>query len=610
MRALLLILFALLSFPAFSSPYIKVANNGTDLPNSAPSFASAAVTLAPYTDNGDGTVSDPRTGLTWMRCAMGQTWTGSTCSGTASPYTWAAAVALTGATSFAGKSDWRLPNIRELQSIADRSAYNPAINTAAFPNTSSSSFWSGSPYASYSSNAWSVYFGLGNVGGSDRYLGYLVRLVRGGQSFGLLNLARPTSDYVAQGNGTATHTPSGLIWKRCAEGQTWSGSTCTGSASTYTWDAAQGLSSPFAGQSDWRLPTVEELSSLVDYTTSNLAINMKVFPNTSQSSGFWSGSPGAYLSYGVWGVGFYDGSVYGGYRNDDIQVRLVRGGQSFDTFALSLSSTGSGSGTLTSNSGGLNCASAAGTSSGTCSASLASGTVVTLTATPAAGSIFVGWSGACSGTTTTCSLTMDAVKNVTANFNSAALAAQTITFGPAPTVTVGNTGLLSAIATSGLPVTISSNTLDICTVSGSTVRGVTAGYCTLAANQAGNSSFSPAAPVTQSFSITAAAPQPPGPPTNVLITAGQGSAMINFSAPSGSTIAYYTASCAAIDQTTRTATGSTSPLTVKNLTGGVLYQCTLTATDGDGLTSIASASTPVTPAKKSSLTPILMLLLD
>lgn len=36
-----------------------------------------------YIDNGDGTVTDTRTGLTWMRCALGQTWDGSTCVGVA-----------------------------------------------------------------------------------------------------------------------------------------------------------------------------------------------------------------------------------------------------------------------------------------------------------------------------------------------------------------------------------------------------------------------------------------------------------------------------------------------------------------------------------------------
>jgi hypothetical protein len=208
---------------------------------------------------------------------------------------------------------------------------------------------------------------------------------------------------------------------------------------------------------------------------------------------------------------------------------------------------------------------------------------------------------------------MDAEKSVTANFNSAALSSQSIAFGTTPTVVVGGTGTVSATASSGLPVTFSSTTPGICTVSGSTVTGIAAGLCTLAANQAGNSSFSPAAQVTQSFSINEGAAVPDSP-TIISITAGSGRTTINFSAPGntgGSAITAYTASCTASGQSTRTATGATSPLTVKNLSGGVLYQCTLTATNGGGLTGSASAAQPVTPvAGKSGLTPMLMLLLN
>ena len=116
--------------------------------------AQAALTI-----NNDGTVTDPTTGLTWMRCSMGQTWDGSTCTGTPSTYTFDQANALT--TAFAGKSDWRMPNIRELQTIVNRSVYNPAIDSAAFPNTPDSDFWSGSPYASSSGSAWGVNFTYG-----------------------------------------------------------------------------------------------------------------------------------------------------------------------------------------------------------------------------------------------------------------------------------------------------------------------------------------------------------------------------------------------------------------------------------------------------------------
>src|SRR6266404_1776256 len=62
-----------------------------------------------------------------------------------------------------------------------------------------------------------------------------------------------------------------------------------------------------------------------------------------------------------------------------------------------------GAGSVTSNPTGINC-----TSPGTCSQSYASGTAVTLSATAASGNIFVGWSGACSGSATTCTVTMSA----------------------------------------------------------------------------------------------------------------------------------------------------------------------------------------------------------
>jgi List-Bact-rpt repeat protein len=95
---------------------------------------------------------------------------------------------------------------------------------------------------------------------------------------------------------------------------------------------------------------------------------------------------------------------------------------------------GSGTGTVTSSPAGINCA-------GTCTASFAPGTSVTLTATPAAGSAFGGWSstsGVCSGTSTTCTLTVTAAPTVTATFNSTA---QSFAFGLAtPTAGVAQGG--------------------------------------------------------------------------------------------------------------------------------------------------------------------------
>lgn len=79
-------------------------------------------------------------------------------------------------------------------------------------------------------------------------------------------------------------------------------------------------------------------------------------------------------------------------------------------FALSVTKTGTGTGGVSSNPGGINCG-------GTCSANFAQGSNVSLTATPDPASSFAGWSGACSGTGA-CSVTMDAAKSVTASFTS------------------------------------------------------------------------------------------------------------------------------------------------------------------------------------------------
>ncbi len=78
-------------------------------------------------------------------------------------------------------------------------------------------------------------------------------------------------------------------------------------------------------------------------------------------------------------------------------------------FPLSVTRAGSGTGTVTSTPAGINCGSS-------CGANYSNGTAVTLSATPASGSTFAGWSGACSGTAA-CALSMTAARNVTATFD-------------------------------------------------------------------------------------------------------------------------------------------------------------------------------------------------
>ena len=89
---------------------------------------------------------------------------------------------------------------------------------------------------------------------------------------------------------------------------------------------------------------------------------------------------------------------------------LVRG--STQTFAATVTKVGDGQGTVTANTGAINCGS-------TCQGRYTTGTQVTLSATPSSGSIFSGWSGACTGTSS-CSLTINADTSITATFSASA----------------------------------------------------------------------------------------------------------------------------------------------------------------------------------------------
>ena len=120
------------------------------------------------TDNGNGTVTDSGTLLTWQQGGNG-------------PMTWAAALTYCeGLILAGGQYDWRLPNIKELGSLADDSRVNPAIDPL-FTSTISSGYWSSTTVASSTSNAWNVNFSYGYSPFSYKTSSNYVRCVRGGQ---------------------------------------------------------------------------------------------------------------------------------------------------------------------------------------------------------------------------------------------------------------------------------------------------------------------------------------------------------------------------------------------------------------------------------------------
>ena len=134
---------------------------------------------AQYSISADGTeVTDLKTGLIWQRCAVGMSWDGTACGGTATPYNWENALAYA-----ATQTGWRLPNLKELHSLVERSCANPAINETAFPNTpatDSDYFWTSSLSVTtgLSNEALPVFFNTGADSRVDKQYGLLVRLVK------------------------------------------------------------------------------------------------------------------------------------------------------------------------------------------------------------------------------------------------------------------------------------------------------------------------------------------------------------------------------------------------------------------------------------------------
>lgn len=97
-----------------------------------------------YISNNNGTVTDVRNGLMWMQCSLGQTFKDGNCHGGPVQFdTWKEALdAAQANNTFADHNDWRLPNIKELADLVERSCADPAINLHHFHGTPPAPYWS------------------------------------------------------------------------------------------------------------------------------------------------------------------------------------------------------------------------------------------------------------------------------------------------------------------------------------------------------------------------------------------------------------------------------------------------------------------------------------
>jgi len=138
-------------------------------------------------------------------------------------------------------------------------------------------------------------------------------------------LTKPDSRYTYNTQGDEViDTVTGLVWKRCLEGQIWEGSTCIGKASIFTWEQALAHA---ATKNGWRLANINELYSLAEPLCFGPAMNQAAFPGE-PALNVWSSTPAVSENNSVWlfdamygRTHFYFQSKSQGAHNS---VRLVR----------------------------------------------------------------------------------------------------------------------------------------------------------------------------------------------------------------------------------------------------------------------------------------------
>ncbi|WP_179319609.1 Lcl C-terminal domain-containing protein [Winogradskyella helgolandensis] len=224
-----------------------------------------------YTDNVDGTVTDNVTGLMWQK-DMGN------------KMSYADAIVSVENFNLGDYTDWRIPTIKELYSLAnftgrcfgddsidmfiDVNYFDQPIGDESIGEREiDGQTWSITEYVGEIMNADEAVFGYNFVDG--RLKGYpkyspatgapntmYFRMVRGNTSYG-------ENDFTDNGDGTITDSATGLMWQQADNSE------------TYDWENALAYaeSLDLGGHSDWRMPNAKELQSIVDYSRSPQTTN-------------------------------------------------------------------------------------------------------------------------------------------------------------------------------------------------------------------------------------------------------------------------------------------------------------------------------------------------
>jgi hypothetical protein len=129
---------------------------------------SASAITDHFKDNSDGTITDNCTGLIWQKIQSPNT------------LTWEEALTYASGLSLAGKSDWRLPDIKEIQSLNNTKLSKPSFDKIYFTNAASGNYWSSTTMQNGTIKAWDINIDYGIVSYNDKTLKENVLCVRGG----------------------------------------------------------------------------------------------------------------------------------------------------------------------------------------------------------------------------------------------------------------------------------------------------------------------------------------------------------------------------------------------------------------------------------------------
>ena len=255
-----------------------------------------------YTRNlevaGEPVVDDGLTGLSWQGCPIGRS--GDDCGDgeVSKAKIWPDALERCEQSTWGGFDDWRLPGPHELWSLLDRIENDPPLDPDAFPGWSS---------VEINKMCTSSYHRLNELSGDHEFTvisledldvmsmredeSCSVVCVRGDPA--VMPLERFARTEPAAGEPTVLDHVTGLVWQGCTGGL--SGADCqTGEATQLGWEEAlsycEGLD--WGGATDWRLPNVQELFSIVDdrcdVADGEACIDNEAFPATSINRFFWT----------------------------------------------------------------------------------------------------------------------------------------------------------------------------------------------------------------------------------------------------------------------------------------------------------------------------------